>query len=43
MAKYGVEKPRALSHYSWGQKIVFLVAFIAGVVNYGLLSGKISL
>jgi hypothetical protein len=43
MAKYGVEKPRSLSHYSWGQKILFLVAFAAGALNYAALSGTISL
>jgi len=43
MAKYGVEKPRSLSHYSWGQKILFVVAIAAGALNYGLLSGKIAL
>jgi len=43
MAKYGVEKPRSLSHYSWGQKILFLVAIAAGALNYALLSGKITL
>lgn len=42
MAKYGVEKPRSLSHYSWGQKVLFLVAFAAGALNYAALSGNIS-
>ena len=43
MAKYGVEKPSSLSHYSWGQKILFLLAFAAGILNYAALSGKLSL
>jgi hypothetical protein len=43
MAKYGVEKPRSLSHYSWGQRILFLVAITAGVLNCALLSGKLTL
>ena len=42
MAKYGVEKPRSLSHYSWGQKTMFLAAFAAGALNYAAISGKIS-
>ncbi len=43
MARYGVEKPRSLSHYSWGQKSVFLLAIAAGALNYALLSGNITL
>jgi Zn-dependent protease with chaperone function len=43
MSKYGVDRPRSLSHYSWGQKIMFLVAFAAGALNCALLSGTITL
>ncbi len=43
LAKYGVERPSSLRHYSGGQKILFLLAIAAGALNWALMSGKLSL
>ena len=42
LAKYGVERPSSLRHYSWGQKIFFLSALVAGAFNWALISGTLS-
>ena len=43
LAKYGVERPASLRHYSWGQKVVLLLAVAAGALNWALMSGTLSL
>jgi len=41
LAKYGVERASSLAHYSWGQKILILVALAAGALNWALISGTL--
>ena len=43
LVKYGVERPSSLAHYSWGQKILFLLAIAAGALNWALISGTLGL
>jgi hypothetical protein len=43
LANYGVERPSSLRHYSWGQKVLFLLAIAAGALNWAAMSGKLSL
>jgi len=43
LAKYGVERPSSLRHYSGSQKILFLLAIAAGAFNWALMSGELSL
>lgn len=43
LAKFGVEKPSSLGHYSMGQKIIFVLAIAAGALDWALLSGTLKL
>jgi hypothetical protein len=42
LGKYGVERPSSLAHYNWGQRILFILALVAGALNWALISGTLA-
>lgn len=43
LAKYGVEKPQSWSHFAPMQKVLAVLGIAAGLLNWALISGTLSL
>lgn len=43
LERFGIERPSSLNHYSRAQKTLFVLAFVAGGLNWALISGTLNL